>query len=336
MKKAFFILILSIGFCNLHAQFDTQVSNYWAIPNYYNPALAGQSGNLEAALLSRIQWIGIEDAPTSTIIAAEMPFQFMGRTHGAGISMYNDKFGLFSASVISGQYSWKKKLLKGDFSLGIQMGYIDQSFDGSKVYIPDSEAHEKTDEALPTSNVEGKAIDGSVGIYYARKNWYAGLSATHIFSSKMELGENYIFEIPRSYYFSAGYNIQMNNPLIELRPSVLIKTLEMSSLYLEPDSLTEKIEENMAKAMLHNTQVDISLRMIYNKKFMGGLSWRKGDAIVLSLGAKFSAIELGYAYDFPISRIIKESTGSHELYVKTVIDLNQRKKKNRHKSIRIL
>jgi Bacteroidetes-specific putative membrane protein len=337
MKKVFFIFILGLACRSLYAQYDSQISNYWATPAYFNPAYAGQSGNLEATLLSRIQWLGIEDAPRSTIVSAEMPFEFMGRVHGVGASMYNDRFGVFSASVLSLQYAWKKKLFKGDFSLGIQLGYINQSFDGSKIEIPETEDHDKSDEALPTSQVAGTAIDGSLGIYYSRDKWYAGLSVTHLFTSKLELNENYLMEVPRSYYFTAGYNIQLSNPLIELRPSVLVKTMEMSSLYLEPDSLVEVIEENTIKAMVRNTQIDVSLRMIYNKKFMGGLSWRKGDAVILSLGAKFSVFEIGYAYDFPISKIIKESTGSHEMYAKYVVDLNlNKKKKNKHKSIRIL
>lgn len=338
MKKVLFIIGAFCLTCSgLYAQFDTQISNYWANASFYNPAYAGQSGNLEAGVMSRIQWLGIEDAPKTTIITAEMPFEFLGRVHGGGVSMYNDKFGLFSSSVISAQYAWKKKLFKGDFSLGIQLGYINQSFDGTKIDIPESDAHDKNDEAVPTSEVSGKAVDGALGIYYAHKKWYAGLSVTHLFTSELELSDQYLVEIPRSYYFMAGYNIQLNNPLIELRPSILIKTMEMSSLYIEPDSLVEKIEENMADAMLRNTQIDVTLRMIYNKKFMAGLSWRKGDAMILSLGAKLGIIEVGYAYDFPISRIIKESTGSHELYAKCVIDLNKRnKKRNKYKSIRIL
>lgn len=342
MKKSFFILLGVCLACSpISAQYDTQVSNYWAIPSYYNPAYAGESGNLEASLLSRIQWLGIERAPRSTIITAEMPFAFMNRLHGVGLSMYNDRAGLFSSTVISGQYAWKKRIAKGDFSLGIQGGYINQTFDGSKVYIPESNVHEGTDDAIPLSEVNGTSIDIALGLFYSHKaprgKWYTGLSVTHLLAPELELGENYVLEIPRTYYFTAGYNIQLNNPLIELRPSVLVKTMEMSSIKIEQDSLIGKVEEDALKAMWKNTQIDVSLRMIYNKRFMGGLAWRNGDAVVVSLGAKFKMLEVGYAYDLPISRIIKESTGSHELFVKCVIDLNlKRGTRNRHKSVRVL
>jgi hypothetical protein len=77
--------------------------------------------------------------------------------------------------------------------------------------------------------------------------------------------------------------------------------------------------------------------MIYNKTFWGGVSWRKQDAIVIMLGGKFKMFEVGYSYDWPISRIIKESWGSHELFIRYAIDMSKKKStKNKHKSVRIL
>jgi type IX secretion system PorP/SprF family membrane protein len=339
MKKALCLLpaILLIGFQPLKAQFDTQLSNYWATISYFNPAYAGQTGDLEATLLSRIQWLGIQDAPRTTIVTAEMPYSLLGRVHGVGASMYNDRSGLFSVTMYSGQYAWKKKMLKGLFSVGIQGGYINQSFDGTKVEIPEDDNHSQTDEAIPTSLVSGSSIDASLGVFFSKEKWFAGLSVNHLLSPTLNLTDNYIYEIPRTYYFVAGYNIRLNNPLLELRPTVLVKTMEMSSLSVSGDSLLEKVPVNTLKAMLKNTQVDVSLRLVYNKKFWGGLSWRKGDAMMVMLGAKFKMIEAGYMYDYPISPISKASTGSHEVFIRYSMDINLNKgAKNKHKSVRLL
>ena len=339
MKKTLFLLLVIVlnGFHSLTAQFDTQLSNYWAVVNYFNPAYAGQMGNLEATLLSRIQWLGIENAPRTTILAAQMPYSFLGKVHGVGVSMYNDRSGLFSVTVYSGQYAWKKKMLKGNFSAGIQVGYINQSFDGTKVDIPEDDYHDQTDEAIPRTEVSGNSIDAALGVFFSKEKWFAGLSVNHVLAPTLRLSDNYTFEIPRTYYFTAGYNIQLNNPLLELRPTILIKTMEMSSLSLSGDSLLEQVEVNSLKAMLQNTQIDVSLRMIYNKRFWGGFSWRKGDAVMLMLGGKFKMIEAGYTYDFPVSRIVKASTGSHEVFIRYSMDINLNKGvKNKHKSVRIL
>ncbi|MDR0682387.1 MAG: type IX secretion system membrane protein PorP/SprF [Dysgonamonadaceae bacterium] len=340
MKKIVFILfVFPAASCHLlMSQFDSQVSSYWATPNYFNPGYAGQSGKLELTGLYRLQWLGVEHAPKTGIILGEMPVKFFGREHGIGVSMYNDQIGLFKTNLISGQYAYKIKLFGGSLSIGIQGGYISESFDGTRVKIPeDDEQYDPNDEAIPLTEVSGNSIDGAFGLYYAAKNWYAGLSVTHLTSPQLELSENYILEIPRSYYFTAGYNIQLNNPLLELRPSVLLKTMELSTIRIEKDSLIVQTKQSVVKGMLKQTQVDVSLRMVYNKMFWGGLSWRKGDAVQIMIGGKFKMLEVGYVYDFPISDIIRETSGSHELFIKYSVDMNLKKgKKNKHKSVRIL
>lgn len=342
MKKFLFILLsLFLVSTNiLFAQFDSQISNFGAIKNYYNPGYAGQSGLLQLTALSRLQWVGIEGAPKTTIISAEMPLNLFGREHGVGVSMYNDRQGLFSANVISGQYSYKTKLFGGNLGIGLQFGFINETFDATKISIPEeSEDHDNNDTAKPTGNeVKGTSIDAGFGIYWHNKRLYAGLSVQHLLAPELELQEKYVLEIPRTYYFTAGYNIPLNNPFIELQPSVLVKTIEPSSFVVEGDSILVEVEKrNVMKAMLTQTQIDVSLKLTYNKMFWAGLSWRNKDAVVVMLGGRLKMFELGYAYDYPISAIRGGSWGSHELYIKYAVDLSKKKKGNtKHKSVRIL
>ncbi|GHT75007.1 membrane protein [Bacteroidia bacterium] len=341
MKKSAFILLIFFvsNVPKLLAQFDSQISNYWAATNYYNPGYAGQSGKLELTGLYRMQWLGIEHAPKTGIVLGEMPLKLFEREHGVGVSMYNDGIGLFKTTVISGQYAYKMKLFGGSLGIGIQGGYISESFDGTKVEIPkDDEYHNPTDEAIPTTLVSGTSIDGAVGIYYNHKKGYAGLSVTHITSPALNLTENVVLEIPRTYYFTAGYNIPLSNPLLELQPSVLVKTIELSSWHIEGDSLVATTQANTLKGMLKQTQIDVSLRLVYSKTFWGGISWRKGESVIVMLGSKLKMFEIGYAYDIPLfSNLLQETSGSHELFVKYALDLNTKKgKKGKHKSVRIL
>jgi len=339
MKKTLFLFAIMVltGIHSMKAQFDTQLSNYWAAISYFNPAYAGQTGNLEATLLSRMQWVGIQDAPRSTVLTVQMPYSLFGKIQGFGASMYNDRSGLFSVTMYSGQYAWKKKMLKGTFSIGIQGGYISQSFDGTKVVIPEDDYHQQDDPAIPRTLVSGHTIDGAFGVFFSKEKWFAGLSVTHLLAPTLVLSNDYKSEIPRTYYFTAGHNIQLSNPLLELQPTVLVKTMEMSSLYLNDDSLLVKVQANTLKAMMLNTQVDVSLRMVYNKRFWGGVSWRKGDAVAIMIGGKFKMIEAGYSYDYPISSIVKASTGSHEVFIRYSMEMKFNKGvKNKHKSVRLL
>lgn len=308
-----------IGCPILMAQYDAQLSNYWAMPTYYNPAYAGQSGNLEVTGLGRMQWIGFDNAPRSFLLSGNMPFNFFGRTHGVGLQIGTESYGLFNHSLVAAQYAYKKKLKGGTLSIGVQIGLINESFDGGDIYIPeDDDYHQKTDDGLPSAQVTGMTLDFALGFFYSKKNWYVGLSSTHLLEPEMRLGETESkFDLPRAFYLMGGYNIQLNNPLLELRPSVFGKMMFYES------------------ALIY--KVDVNARLIYNDMFSVGLGWRNGDAVIAMLGGKFKGIEAGYSYDFPTSEIRIGSSGSHEIFVKYAIDLNLGKgKKNKHKSVRIL
>ena len=63
----------------------------------------------------------------------------------------------------------------------------------------------------------------------------------------------------------------------------------------------------------------------------------QGKAIMAMVGAEYKNFYLGYSYDFPMSDIAKESSGSHEIILgyKLKLDFSE-KNKNKHKSIRIM
>jgi len=296
------------------AQYDAQLSNYWAIPAYYNPGYAGKSGKLEATLLNRQQWIGFENAPKTMLIAGDMPFKFFDRTFGLGMLMISESLGLFSHSNMSLQAAFKKKLWKGDLSIGLQVGMINESFDGAKVRkIEGDDYHAAEDDGIPTIEATGTTIDFGAGLYYSGKRWYVGFSVTHLLEPEMKMTEKNFMDLPRGYYLMGGYNIQLNNPLLELQPSFFVKsTIQM-------------------------TQFDVSARLIYNNLLWGGLGWRLDDAAIVMIGGQYKNIQAGYAYDFPVSAIRKGSTGSHEIFLKYITELDLGKgKKNKHKSVRIL
>jgi len=192
---------------------------------------------------------------------------------------------------------------------------VNQSFDGEKVFYPTSQFHQQEDQAIPKTQASGMGFDMNAGLYYHRKNLYAGLGVTHLNKTEISLDDYSSMYLASTYNLIAGYNIQFRNPLYELQPSVFLKT-DMQSF-----------------------QADITARLFYNKMFNGGFSWRVNESLILLLGAKIGSFQVGYAYDFPISTIpiLKATSGSHELVVSYKLKLKKSKSgKNRHKSVRIL
>ncbi len=280
---------------------------------YYNPAYAGVSGDLKILALSRLQWLGIEGAPKSFFVNADMPLHFGKTEHGVGLVVFTDGIGLFRNTHVGGQYAYKQKLLGGELRIGIQAGIVNQSFDGEKVYYPTSQYHQQEDRAIPKTQVSGTGVDLNAGIYYSRKNIYAGLGVTHLNKAEVLLDEYASMYLNSTYNLIAGYNIQFNNPLYELQPSVFLKS------------------------DLQIFQADITARFVYNKMFNGGLTWRVNESVVLLLGAKIGRFQVGYAYDYPTTALFAKTSGTHELVVSYLLNLKKTKSgKNKHKSVRIL
>lgn len=315
MKRVLlFILLLFSCAGVVRAQYDAQFSQYFMTMGYYNPAYAGTTGELNLTALSRLQWVGIKGAPKSFFINADMPLKYGKTNHGVGLVVFSESIGLFQNTHVAGQYSYKQKLFGGILGIGLQVGIANQSFNGEKVYIPSTgEYHQKEDPAIPTSKVSGMGLDMNAGLYYTHKKFYAGFGVTHLTEPEIYLDENAYTFIGRAFNLTGGYNIQLKNPLYELQPSVFLKT-DMQSF-----------------------QADITARMVYNKMFNGGLSWRVNESVIVLLGATFGNIQVGYAYDLPTTPILKGSSGSHELMVRYKLKLKKTKTgKNRHKSVRIL
>lgn len=301
------------GITGIRAQYDSQLSQYFMAMGYYNPAYAGVREDLNLLALSRLQWIGIEGAPKSFFIHADMPFKLGKTNHGVGLLIFTEGIGLFQNTHVNLQYAYKQKLLGGTLSAGLQFGLVNQSFNGEKVFYPTSQFHQQQDQAIPNVQVSGMGMDIGAGLYYTHKKFYVGLGVTHLNKAEVRLDEYSSMYLSSTYNLTGGYNIQLRNPLYELQPSVFLKT-DMQSF-----------------------QADITARLIYNKMFNGGFSWRVNESVILLLGAKFGSFHVGYAYDFPTTPILKGTSGSHELMVSYKLKLKKSKSgKNKHKSVRIL
>lgn len=308
-----FILFFIFGIKAAYAQWDAQISQYWRIKNFYNPAFTGETPNLESSMLHRRQWVGLPNAPVTSVVSLNMPVNFLGKEHGVGALITNEKVGLFSNTYMLGQYSYKFKFNNKFLCLGLQGGLMNVDFDAAGVHIPTSGYHtpKEDDPYFPTVNGD-KIIDVGLGAAWIAPHYYIGFSAAHLLEPSFQMTDDRKAYIARTYYLMGGYNIQLNNPLIELQPSAFFKTDAVSY------------------------QMDITAKIEYNKMFNGGMSWRKGEGFVFLLGVTIRNIDAGYSYDLTTSEISSVSNGSHELFIRYSIPLHKKREVKGTKSIRIL
>lgn len=302
------------------AQVDAQFTQYFEVPSYYNAGAIGTSDFIRIRGGSRLQWVGIPKAPKTFLVTGDMPFKLMNKRFGVGLLMQQESMGLYSNMTIGAQAAYKLKLFKGELSIGLQLGFIDESFKGSEVILPDGDDyHQGTDEGIPTTDVHGTSFDLGLGVWYTHRYFWAGLSATHLNEPTVTMstdgtdGKEYEFKAGRVVYFMAGSNIPIKNTLFEIQPSFLVKS------------------------DFTFTTGEITARVRYNKFLTAGVGYRVNDAISLILGAEYKNFFLGYSYDYATSAISRASNGSHEIWggYRLKLDLGE-KNRHKHKSIRIM
>lgn len=315
------------------AQTDQQFTQYFEVPSVYNPAAIGNLDRIRIRAGGRLQWVGIDNAPKNFLLTGDMPLKLFGKRFGVGLVAQQESAGLFRNLSVSAQVAYKQKLFKGELTAALQIGFANEVFKGSEVFIPDDDDyHDSKDEAIPETDVSGNALDLGAGVYYLHKWFWAGVSCTHLNSptitfsddngslsgsgstgSTGESAKNYEFQLRRTLYFMAGSNIPIKNTLFEVMPSVLVRS------------------------DFTFTRFELTGRVRYKKFLTAGIGYRHDDAVSAILGAEFKGFYIGYSYDYPITAISKASHGSHELVLGYSVKLNlSGKNNNKHKSIRIM
>lgn len=255
-----------------------------------NPAIGGTSPYFKAQSNHRFQWVGITDAPRTYIFSLHGPI--VNDKMGVGGYVFTDFTGPTRRSGFQASYSYKVNITDDiKLSFGLAGGLLQFAVDGGKVNLEDI-----NDLVLSTSLQSSLVLDMAAGLYlYEEDRWFFSISAPQLVGSKLQFFDTYTNTLSRlsNHYFAAGgYTFDISSDF-QIQPSFLIK-------YISPVPI----------------QVDANVRAIYQENVWVGLSYRSEDAIGAMLGYNFKErFMFGYSYDFPISNLRKQSTGSHELMV---------------------
>lgn len=320
IKRLLVLVTISVAVAvGAWAQTDAAFSHFWVGPGYYNPAAAGEHNGIHMNLGSRMQWVDFKHAPMNFYLTVDLPYKLMGQRFGAGVRAEYERMGLYSNTRIGAQIAWKRRFGKSTLSVGIQPGVFSQTFRGKEVIMPEDDAHQGNDEAIPKQDVSGTAFDANVGVFFSNPRYWAGFALTHVTAPNIELKvsresvDYYEFNVSRGYYFMGGGNIPINNTLFEIQPS------GMFAMY--------------QKAW--TAQIATMLR--YNRMLNLGVGYRWKDAVTAFIGVNLKDAYIGYAYDYPVSAISKATFGSHEVFVTYNVKLDDREKnKNKQKSVRLM
>lgn len=286
MKKIIFIALTFIAE-TLSAQQLSLYSQYLNNMLVLNPAIAGTMSYTDVRTLIRNQWTGLDGQPKTTTVSINTGWD--NKHVGLGAYVFTDKLGPVAKTGINGTYAYHFKTgPESMFSFGIsgmiflyKLATTDLKFDAAG----------NTDNVLLTGNFKAYNPNVGFGIYYKRKNGFAGLSVPELIPTKISSSQDFFVVQEKQHYFlMAGTRLKMSDN-IDMNPSLLVKYVSGAP-----------------------AQADVNLVIEYRKILSLGASYRSGAAVVLMAGFNYKeGFRFGYSYDITTSALAPFTKGSHEI-----------------------
>ena len=291
-SKAIILLSIMLSGFNVFGQQPPQYSQFVFNNFLINPAVGGSGDYIDFKLGYRTQWIGFGAAPKTYLFSIHSPLknkgaeprQFGERNHHA-IGGYALKDETGPISNISGylSYSYHVRLsyhLRA--SLGLFGGVKQYQFNpaGLTTGVPDADL----------VSINAIAPDAAAGVWVYSKKYFAGFSAHQLIPLPIGGTPN---TLKMHYFLTGGYKIPVKKLDSEIIPSAHIKF-----------------------GLLTPVTFDLNIKFNYQDILWAGLSYRKVDAIIGIAGFNISNyIQVGYAYDFTLSKLRKYSSNTHEIII---------------------
>ncbi|WMJ74656.1 type IX secretion system membrane protein PorP/SprF [Cytophagaceae bacterium ABcell3] len=299
MKKLIFLLLVLVLFPALaKAQQDALFSQYMFNMLLVNPAYAGSREVVSLNALGRKQWIGIPGAPETATFSADMPFR--NETMGAGITLFNDRIGVFSNTGMYASYAYRLQLTKSTLlSAGVSAGFT--NFQANFTSVQLDEFGNSGDLAF-SQDLSRFLPNVGIGLFLNSDKYYIGFSIPQMLTNRLDLDRSYSARQYRHIFLMGGYVFTLNQHL-KLKPSTLIKQVHGAPI-----------------------QVDLNANLWLYDRYSVGISYRSLTAPVLILEMQLlDQFRLGYAFDYTHSQLRYYNNGTHEIMLRYEFGYDKRK-----------
>jgi len=303
IKNVVLILFFSLSLTGLVAQQDKLITNFMYDKMSINPGKTGidMDNSICATSIYRNQWDKVNGAPNSAVLNIEGNFSRLFKG-GLGLAFYHDAIGFSRQNNLLLNYSYPIQIGNvGVLGLGVGIGIINYGIEPN--WVPPTST---IDPSLPTG-FAATNLDANFGAYFQGKDFYAGLSSTHLSESLLEksvAGADQNYQTARHYYLMGG------------------KTFD--------DVLNGKIDAQvLMRTDLVKLSFDLNTRYFYtinDQVLYGGISYRNSDAIAVLFGySPIDRFTVGYSYDITINKLSSVSRGSHEILFKYCFNIPEPK-----------
>jgi type IX secretion system PorP/SprF family membrane protein len=325
------VLLIALSFVGtaLFGQ-DVQYSQFYANPLYLNPAFSGATGLTRVGANFRTQWPSLNQS----FVAYSAYLDHFSEQYNSGfgilISGAKESFTQSQTFDLGLVYSYRLRLGEKSFlNAGAQASYIarDALF-GDVILGTQLDINRGTIIGEPGQEFEGEARQsafdlGSGLLFYNEKVWL-GLSAFHLLTPQI----SYLLvdgnQLPLKYSAHGGIRF-------DLAPG------EINDFFNNTDQ-----ERSLALAFNYKSQgqfsqLDFGAELFFEPLVLG--LWYRGfptkyslpnnESIIALLGISLEqGLEIGYSFDFTISKFGQRSTGgAHEISIRYVFSSKDPRKK---------
>jgi type IX secretion system PorP/SprF family membrane protein len=311
--KATLALIFVLSYSMQISAQDPQYSQMYANALYLSPAFAGAEQNTRAIFATRYQWPGLDASFISNTISAD---HYIDR-YKSGIGFIATSDVSTAAKLRSNEvgliYSFQAGLSKKIiFKPALQLSYVNRSIDFNSLtfgsqYNNNGYVGGVSNEPYNASTVS--YLDVSAGGLLYSENFWAGISTHHLNTPEQSFirGQS---ELEMKTSFFGGYKFTL--------------TSAWRKKHIDPDEEKSITPTVFYKMQGKSDQLDIGLYGRYNAIVAG--IWYRGipvkvfkpekmnnDAIILLIGFIYKGFNMGYSYDYTLSKLARISGGAHEL-----------------------
>ena len=281
---------------------DLHFTQFYHLPTYINPALAGTTPHYRATALYRNQWAAIPDYQVGV---ASFDYNLDEVNSGIGFFTTYERNGStgFSNTTFNGQYAFKMQFTDNlILNLGVQASFMSRSLDFSRLKFEDQirlGISGVSAEKLPSATKNAFDVSGGA-VLYSEKLW-VGLAVHHLTRPSLTiLGSEDKLPIRISLQMGGKFaldderysNVVVMPAFIYLNQSPFQQMMVGSNLLLKP----------LIVGAWYRGMPFISTPSGATQQ----------DAIALFAGFTTNGWTVGYSYDFTISGLAGAG-GSHEL-----------------------
>jgi type IX secretion system PorP/SprF family membrane protein len=258
-------------------------------PSAFNPGYTGSRGTKSVLVHHRSQWVGLDGAPTTTLINAQ------GRvlnSLGIGLNVISDKIGVLDKTDFSIDLAAGIPLGNDNFiSLGLKM-----SANMLNIRYMDLPIYDLGDQAFDRNVQRGLTPNVGAGIFYYSNNGYFGISVPYIFQQDHFSDPNGPLMYGRdvAHYYATGARMFEVSDQIILKPAFMVQWVPG----VDP-------------------RIDAGADIIFNNRFSIGGAYRLNTSFMAMAGVQLNDnFYLGYAHDFSTTEIRSFQNGSHEIFLR--------------------